>query len=266
MAILQDTIILRMTPGLVDLPHIKEWVPQATHPHPATAASILPNTDPQVPRVTQAPAQEVLVPTTTTPDRGLHHAGALRDNTTRTLEDPMQVLKCTAGVGTAQGILPGQDIQEDHPFLRQVLRDNQLKQITIPVVSSIRISSRREELDLRVPLVQAPDPPVQEDLPDPGSCRGPRSRSWAVLPTPLSCELTPQPPLAPRMTLFPWPSLCRESLTHMVILEWVPRVVDLLEAPCLPLEDKCILEVLLELPTNQGCLQAHSLSIHLGLQ
>lgn len=263
MATLQDTIILPMTQDL-DLPHIKEWVLPAIPPHQGTAGNTLPSTDPLVPKVTQVPVpgQGELVPTTTTPDKALPHAGGLRGSMTRT-QDPMQVLRCTAEGGTARGIRPGQGIQVDLPYQLLARRDNQLKQTTIPVVSSIQINSRREELDLQVPLVQDPDPQVLQDHPAQGSCRGPRSR--AVPPTPLSCEPTPPPLPAPWMTLFPWPSPCRESLTHMDILEAFPLEVDRLEAPCLLLEDRCTLEVLQELLTNLECPQAHSPSTHQGL-
>lgn len=226
MATLQDTIILPMTQDL-DLPHIKEWVLPAIPPHQGTAGNTLPSTDPLVPKVTQVPVpgQGELVPTTTTPDKALPHAGGLRGSMTRT-QDPMQVLRCTAEGGTARGIRPGQGIQVDLPYQLLARRDNQLKQTTIPVVSSIQINSRREELDLQVPLVQDPDPQVLQDHPAQGSCRGPRSRD---------------------------------------ILEAFPLEVDRLEAPCLLLEDRCTLEVLQELLTNLECPQAHSPSTHQGL-
>jgi len=168
---LQDTIIPPMTPELVDLPHIKAWVPPAIPPHQGTVANILPSTAPLAPKVTPAPALGVLgpAPTTTTPARVPLPAGALLDNTTRTL-DPMQTLKCTAEGGTEQeGIHPGQAIQADLQSLPQVRRDSQLRQTTSSVDSqdSIQeINSRREELDPKVPLDQDPDPQVLEDPPD----------------------------------------------------------------------------------------------------
>lgn len=158
MATLQDTIILPMTQDL-DLPHIKEWVLPAIPPHQGTAGNTLPSTDPLVPKVTQVPVpgQGELVPTTTTPDKALPHAGGLRGSMTRT-QDPMQVLRCTAEGGTARGIRPGQGIQVDLPYQLLARRDNQLKQTTIPVVSSIQINSRDilEAFPLEVDRLEAP--------------------------------------------------------------------------------------------------------------
>lgn len=228
MATHQDTIIPPTTPDL-DLLRIKEWERLDTPRHPVTAASIHPNTGPPVPTGTPeatGPAARVPTAATPTPDKAPLPAGVLPANMTRT-PDPTQTRRCTAGDGTARGIRPGRAIQEVLRCPRQVRReDNQLKQTTIPPVSSTRTNSRREELDLGVPPAQEPGPPAQADHQAQGSCRGPLSRDT---------------------------------------LEVDHREVDLLEDRCLHLEGRGTPEALRGLLTHPECLLVHSPSTLQGL-